>query len=342
MAGNNKRWVARPECFRIVKSSADVEQVVREAVDADKYLTVAAAGGHCFADFVCNSAVEVIFDMSTMTDVSYDPAMRAFAVEPGARLINVYEKLFKGWGVTIPGGICWSVGIGGHVAGGGYGLLSRSHGLVVDHLYAVEVVVVDAQRNVRTVIATRDPADPNHQLWWAHTGGGGGNFGVVTRYWFRSPEATGTTPAEQLVRPPAEVYVRALSFPWEGLSERDFSTLLRNFGEWHVNNSRPDSPLRHLSTVFNVCHKAHGTLDMFAQIDASRPGAKAALDRYVEELTRGTSLSHFPMSRPSGDLGAMPGFYEAVRLPWYDAGRPPASPTPRSPSPVFAAATSLR
>ena len=46
-------------------------------------------------------------------------------------------------------------------------------------------------RRARSVVATRESSDPNRDLWWAHTGGGGGNFGVVTRYWFRSPGAAG-------------------------------------------------------------------------------------------------------------------------------------------------------
>ena len=41
------------------------------------------------------------------------------------------------------------------------------------------------------VVASRDPADPHHDLWWAHTGGGAGNFGIVTRCWFRSADGVG-------------------------------------------------------------------------------------------------------------------------------------------------------
>ncbi|MDT0344158.1 BBE domain-containing protein [Streptomyces litchfieldiae] len=79
------------------------------------------------------------------------------------------------------------------------------HGLTVDHLYAVEVVVVDSAGRVRCVVATREQDAPNRDLWWAHTGGGGGNFGVVTRYWFRSPDARGTDPSRLLPRPPRTV-----------------------------------------------------------------------------------------------------------------------------------------
>jgi FAD binding domain/Berberine and berberine like len=318
--GNNQRYVASPQYVKMIRSTADAEQALRAAVREGKRISV-RSGGHCFADFVCNPQVEVILDMSEMTGVSYDPDRRAFAVQPGIRLLNLYEALYKGWGVAIPGGMCYSVGVGGHVAGGGYGLLSRAHGLVVDHLYAVEVVVVDENHEVRTVVATRESDDPHRDLWWAHTGGGGGNFGLVTRYWFRSPDATGDEPSRQLMRPPSTVLVSALSFPWEGLSESRFSRLMKNFGAWHERNSSPGSRNTAISTVFNVCHQAHGTLDMFTQVDAGVPDAEGLLAGYLAEITAGTGLSATAMTRPSGDLGAMPRLAAPRRMPWLNATR---------------------
>nr|ADK54882.1 FAD/FMN-containing dehydrogenase [uncultured soil bacterium] len=256
-----------------------------------------------------------------MTGVYYDSARRAFAVESGARLINVYEALFKGWNVTIPGGICYSVGIAGHIAGGGYGLLSRAHGLTVDHLYAVEVVVVETGGRVRTVVATREANDPHRDLWWAHTGGGGGNFGVVTRYWFRSPGATGTNPSDQLISPPSKVLVSAIEFPWDELDEREFHRLLKNFGAWHERNAGPDSPTTSLSSLFNVSSKAHGGLGMFTQVDAGAPGARKLLDDYIAAITEGVSVTPQAATRSMGEIGAMPGFEAPRELPWLQATR---------------------
>ncbi|WP_405010689.1 FAD-dependent oxidoreductase [Kitasatospora sp. NBC_01539] len=318
--GNNQRFVARPDYVRMIRSTADAERALRDAVRQGKRVSL-RSGGHCFADFVCNPEVEVVLDFSEMTGVTYDARMRAFAVEPGARLLNVYEALYKGWGVTVPGGICYSVGAGGHIAGGGYGLLSRAHGLVVDHLYAVEVVVVDAAGKVRTVVATREADDPNRDLWWAHTGGGGGNFGLVTRYWFRSPGATGNDPSKLLVQPPSTVLVSAVSFPWADMTESRFTRLLRNFGAWHEANSGPDSPYTALSSLFNVCHKAHGTLDMFTQVDATVPGADKLLADYLAAITAGTGISPTAMTRPSGELTAMPQLAAPRRMPWLQATR---------------------
>jgi FAD/FMN-containing dehydrogenase len=138
------------------------------------------SGGHCLEAFVADPAVRVVIDTSLMTGVYYDPEVAAFVVEAGARLGKAYRKLFLGWGVTIPAGVSPNVGVGGHVVGGGFGCLCRQHGLASDHLYGVEVVVVDATGTAKRVVATREPSDPNPNLWWAHTGGGGGNFGIVT------------------------------------------------------------------------------------------------------------------------------------------------------------------
>ncbi|MFB6581595.1 FAD-dependent oxidoreductase [Streptomyces sp. NPDC056402] len=318
--GNNQRFVARPDYIKMVRSTADAERALRDAVRAGKRVSV-RSGGHCFADFAAHSGTQVIIDFSEMTHVGYDPKFRAFVVEAGARLINVYEALYKGWGVTIPGGICYSVGAGGHIAGGGYGLLSRAHGLVVDHLYAVEVVVTDGKGGVRTVVATREKNDPNRELWWAHTGGGGGNFGLVTRYWFRSPGANGSEPSEQLISPPSTVLVSAVDFPWEQLTEAKFTRLLKNFGAWHAANSAPDSPYRNLSSLFNVSSKAHGSLGMFTQVDATVPNARKLLDDYLAAITAGTGVTPKALTRPTGELPAMPQFAEPRTLPWLQATR---------------------
>ncbi|HEX5116560.1 MAG TPA: FAD-binding protein [Pseudonocardiaceae bacterium] len=333
MTGNNKRFVATPEYIKMIRSSADAEQAVTDAVRAGKRVSV-RSGGHCFADFTCNPDVEVILDLSELTGVSYDPAMRAFAVEPGARLLNVYEALFKGWNVTIPGGICYSVGVGGHIAGGGYGLLSRAHGLTIDHLYAVEVVVVDAHLRVRTVVATKEANDPRRDLWWAHAGGGGGNFGVVTKYWFRSPGATGDHPSAQLVAPPSTVLVSAIEFPWEQLAETSFIRLLNNFGRWHEANSAPDSPYTSLSSLFNVSHKAHGSLGMFTQVDAGAPNAAGMLDDYLAAMTDGTGVTPQAASGPMGELRHLPDLLKPQEYSWLQATRLVGTNNPTITSPT--------
>ncbi|GAB2962179.1 BBE domain-containing protein [Saccharothrix stipae] len=320
VVGLERRWVAHPESVRVVSSPRQSLQVVQEAVTGRKRLTV-RGGGHCYEDFVFNPEVDIVLDQSEMTSVYYDAEHNAFAVEAGATLLDVYELLYKTWGVTIPAGQCYSVGVGGHVAGGGWGLLCRKEGLVVDHLHAVEVVVVDAAGRARLVVATRNPDDPNHDLWWAHTGGGGGTFGVVTRYLFRSPSARSTNPADILPKPPKEVLLSAIAWSWDGLTERTFATLVRNFTDWHVANAAPGGPYAGLCSFLNLNHRATGEISLFTQMDGSSPDAERLLARFVADVTRGVDLPPGAVNRPSGEHGPLPQFVEPKRWSWLTATR---------------------
>ncbi|HEX4223868.1 MAG TPA: FAD-binding protein, partial [Pseudonocardiaceae bacterium] len=197
LRGDNFRFVGHPDEVRVITTADQVVSAVSDAVRSGRQIAV-RSGGHCFENFTADPAIRMLLDLSAMDAVGFDAERGAFAIEPGATLGQVYTKLFKGWGVTIPAGGCPEVGAGGHFAGGGYGPLSRRYGSVVDHLYGVEVVVVGASGTARKVVATLEPGDPNQDLFWAHTGGGGGNFGVVTKYWLRAPGVTGNNPAKLL------------------------------------------------------------------------------------------------------------------------------------------------
>ncbi|MEU7587809.1 FAD-binding protein [Micromonospora sp. NPDC049230] len=289
VVGNNQRFVATPEAVFFAGSTQQVLDAVQKAVRAGKRISV-RSGGHCYADFVYHSAAKVIIDMSAMNSIGYDNTRNAFAIQPGALLGQVYETLKKGWNVTLPGGVCPTVGIGGHVAGGGYGLLSRRYGVVADHLEAVEMVVVDKYGVARVVVASRNSADVNRDLWWAAAGGGGGNFGIVTKYWFRSIGATGTTPGQQLPQPPAEVLVSSLPVGWPTLTQEAFTTLVRNFGTWYERNADPSSPYTALSGAAFITHRSAGGFGLVTQIDAAVPDAARMLDEYLAAITQGTGI----------------------------------------------------
>ncbi|WP_431775339.1 FAD-binding oxidoreductase [Streptomyces cucumeris] len=286
--GWNARFVGRPDYIRVAGSTEEVVSAVRQAVREGKRIAV-RSGGHCFEGFVDDPAVKVVIDLSPMASVSYDARRGAFAVQPGALLGEVYRKLFLGWGVTIPAGATAEVGVGGHVLGGGYGTLSRRHGLSVDHLYAVEVVVVEASGEVRSVVATREPSDPHHDLWWAHTGGGGGNFGIVTCYWFRDPAAKGEDPTRLLPRPPESVTSFYATWSWKDLDQRSFARLVRNHGSWHERNSGPDSPYAGLFSILMLRSRKADSVTLAGQLDSSGRGAERLIDDYVAAVGRGVT-----------------------------------------------------
>ncbi|MFH8796983.1 FAD-binding oxidoreductase [Streptomyces sp. NPDC017941] len=307
VSGMNQRWTARPDHVTLVSTAQQTREAVQEAVRAGKRVSV-RSGGHCYENFVSNADVKVIIDLRDMNRVYWDPAHRAFAVEAGATLADVYEELYLGHGVVLPAGFCYSVGMGGHITGGGFGLLSRQLGLTVDHLYAVEVVTVDAHGRARLVTATRERHDPRRELWWAHTGAGGGNFGIVTRFWFRSPRARTGAPGEALPKPPAEVLLSSVALPWSEITEEDFTRLVHNHGTWYEDNSAPDSPYTALAGYLIMNHRQNGTIALITQSDATVPGAAALHADYLAALTDGVKAAPRPLPAPR-------------RLPWLRATR---------------------
>ncbi|MGH4035272.1 FAD-binding oxidoreductase [Actinomycetota bacterium Odt1-20B] len=314
LRGNNFRFVGRPDEIRVAGSTGQVVEAISDAVRLGRRVAV-RSGGHCFENFTADPAIRMLVDLSPMDAVGYDAEHRAFAVQPGATLGQVYRTLFKGWGVTIPAGGCPEVGAGGHFVGGGYGPLSRRYGSVVDHLYGVEVVVVDGDGSARAVLATREPGDPHRDLWWAHTGGGGGNFGVVTRYLLRSPDATGTDPSRLLPSSPSENLECLVHWAWDRtMTEQAFTTLLRNFGIWHERNSAPGSPATGLYAVLLVPHRGPQGIAMAVQVDADIPNAHGMVDDLVFAVTAGTGVQLAGKTQVT-----MPWLH---RLTWPGSGEP--------------------
>ncbi len=292
--GYNRRFANTPDEIRVVGSTEQVVAAVQAAVRTGRRLAV-RSGGHCFEGFVDDPSVRMLIDMSGMTRVYHDPRHNAFAVEAGATLGEVYRRLYLGWGVTVPAGWCPEVGAGGHVSGGGYGVLCRRHGLAVDHLYGVEVVVVDRSGTARSVVATRERDDPNRDLWWAHTGGGAGTFGVVTRYWFRTPGARGADPAALLPKPPASTLSFSVDWPWSELPDQAaFTALLRNHGQWSERHSRPDSPYAGYYSEFIVGRRLAQNITMIGKI-AGDSDAERLITEHVAELSAGICAPPTPV-----------------------------------------------
>ncbi|MBO0852368.1 MAG: FAD-binding oxidoreductase [Nocardia sp.] len=286
LRGNNRRFVGSPERIFMVRDNRGVVDALDETVGAGKKLAV-RSGGHCIEGFVDDPAIQCVIDLAPMDSVYYDSDRRAIAVQAGATFARLYRELDMGWGVTVPGSTCPSVGVGGHVIGAGFGALSRLHGCISDHLYAVEVVVVGPDGKARPVIATREEGDPYRDLWWAHTGGGGGNFGVATTFWFRSPNAEGDDPARLLPKRPSGYTVVSESWNWADLDEAGFSTLVGNFTGWCERNRAPDSPAASVWGTVVAFRKEFGAVMLIGQIDPGRPGSREALDGYFTEVAAG-------------------------------------------------------
>ncbi|MCT2385869.1 FAD-binding oxidoreductase [Erwinia pyrifoliae] len=286
ITGMNQRWRASPAKILLPGNTPEAVQCIQEAVQQGQRISV-RAGGNCYQDFTCHAGVEVLIDVSDMDDIAFDPDMQAIAVGAGATLSRTYEVLYRRWNVTLPGGPASGVGMGGHICGGGFGLLSRRYGLTVDHLHAIEIITVDESGKALAIIARRDPDCPNHDLWWAHAGGGGGQLGIVTKFWFRSPQALGNEPVQILPTPPSEVYLCVKVIPWEKLGKDDFIRLMRNYGRWYETHQHADRPESSLAGYLVMYQQAQGFVALLTQMDASVSNATAILGQYHRDIFEG-------------------------------------------------------
>jgi aclacinomycin oxidase len=310
----NKRFAARPDYVRLVASTGQVLTAVQEAVNEQRRLVV-TSGGHCLEGFVSDPDVRVVVDISPMKRIWYDSERRAIAVEAGATVGETFQALFETWGTMIPLGEYPGIGIGGHVVGGAFGFLCRQYGLAADYLYAVEVVTVDEAGRAGCVIATREPSDPHRDLWWAHTGGGGGNFGIVTRYWFRSPGVSGDDPATLLPRAPRSICTFTAEWNWSGIDRPSFERLLRNHGAWSEQHSGADSPSTSLWTLLAVHRQQLGRIAIRG-VSTAGDSAEQQVHEYLESIGDGISVSpHLSLTQltwldfalnPFPDLFAVP------------------------------------
>jgi FAD/FMN-containing dehydrogenase len=167
----------RPLAIVEASSARDVEQVVSIAAERGVPLAV-RCGGHSFAGLgTCDDGI--VCDLSSMRSVRVDPVARTVDVDGGALLGHV-DAAGEPYGLVTPAGVVSHTGAGGLTLGGGMGYLSRRFGLTIDNLLEADIVTADGRRS-------RVAADEQPDLFWGIRGGGG-NFGVVTRFRFRMHE----------------------------------------------------------------------------------------------------------------------------------------------------------
>jgi FAD/FMN-containing dehydrogenase len=266
--GFNLRWVGKPKYIEVCGDAEQVKRTVQQAVDEKLRITV-RSGGHCYENFAVGNDGGVIVDVAPMNRVYYDSGRKAYCIEAGATLWNVIWNLYKEYGKAVPGGSCYSVGAGGHIAGGGYGLLSRKYGLIVDWLDAVEIVCVDKNRRAHVVIAERDGA--NSDLLWANQGGGGGNFGIVTRFWFK-----------ELPPAPSEAHLVNLAWNWSDMTQKQFTLLVELYGTFFREHSSADSPYDGLFALLHLTHKTASQIVVTAQYVGDEP---KRLDEFIAYMS---------------------------------------------------------
>jgi FAD/FMN-containing dehydrogenase len=170
----NTRYDRRPA---LVVRPADTNDIVRTVgLAAETALPLAVrSGGHSPAGHGSGDGA-LVLDLSAMRELSIDAVSGVAWAGPGLTA-GEYTAAAHERGLATPFGDTGSVGLGGLTLGGGIGYLVRKHGMTIDNLLSIDVITADG----RTLTAS---ADEEPELFWAMRGGGG-NFGVATRFEYR-------------------------------------------------------------------------------------------------------------------------------------------------------------
>lgn len=163
-----------PAAVALVRTAEDVAATIRSAAACG--LHVLAEGTGHGASPVGSLTDTVLVRTTALATVDVDPATRSAWVGAGAEWGQVSAAAAE-HGLVAQAGSAADVGVAGFLLSGGISWIARSHGLAVNDVLAVEMV--DAQGVIRRVDADGEP-----DLFWALRGGGGG-FGVVTRFRLR-------------------------------------------------------------------------------------------------------------------------------------------------------------
>jgi len=199
----------RPAGIAYCTNATDVARCIVFARQRGMALA-ARSGGHSYGGY--STTTGLVIDVSPMSQVTAPATSRRLSpgrlanVGAGARLIDVYSDLAR-QGLSVPAGSCPTVGVVGLALGGGIGVMDRLHGLTCDHIVSLEIVTAAGE-------VVQADARTNPDLYWACRGGGGGNFGVVTRLGFSTFETT-------------DLCLFDLSWPWSAAGE-----LLPAWMEW--------------------------------------------------------------------------------------------------------------
>ena len=165
-----------PAMIALVSTPGQVANAVKCANQKGLKI-VPRSGGHSYENFSSQNG-QMVIDMAAMNSVTVNQEAGTAVVNVGARLGNFYTTIWNNGNWQFNGGTCPSVGIGGFIAGGGYGMTSRKYGMAIDRVSSFRIVLAGG-----AAVSCSATLYPN--IYWAVLGGGSGSFGVVTDYTLR-------------------------------------------------------------------------------------------------------------------------------------------------------------
>ena len=165
----------RPGMIARCADVADVITAVNFGRENDLLVAIRGGGHNAGGLGICDDGL--VIDLSQMRHTRVDPAARTVRVGGGCTWADV-DHATHAFGLATPAGTISTTGVGGLTLGGGIGYLTRQWGLTIDNLLAADMMLADGR------LVTASPEE-NEDLFWAIRGGGG-NFGVVTSFLFKT------------------------------------------------------------------------------------------------------------------------------------------------------------
>ncbi|XP_042026502.1 berberine bridge enzyme-like 8 [Salvia splendens] len=172
----NESYTPKPQIIITAGQISDIQTAIF-CGKAHKMQMKIRSGGHDYegVSYWSDEPGFFVLDMFRLRSIEVDVQDESAWVEVGATLGEVYYRIAEKSPVHgFPAGVCPTVGVGGHLSGGGYGNMMRKYGLTVDNV--VDATIVDGQGRLL------DRRAMGEDLFWAITGGGGSSFGVVVSY----------------------------------------------------------------------------------------------------------------------------------------------------------------
>jgi len=177
----NPRWVnssRKPILILTPFHESEIQAGIRCSKELGLQLRV-RSGGHDYEGLsYLSKAPFVMVDLINLRSIEINLADETAWVQAGASLGELYYKISKESKVHgFPAGTCPSVGIGGHISGGGVGTMLRKHGLAADHV--VDAYLIDADGKIH------DRESMGEDVFWAIRGGSATSFGVILAWKIR-------------------------------------------------------------------------------------------------------------------------------------------------------------
>jgi FAD/FMN-containing dehydrogenase len=173
----NDMFDKKPAIIARCVGTSDIVNAINFARENRMLLSVKGGGHNSAGTATCDDGMMI--DLSLMRRVTVDRQQQTARVDGGALLGDVdYETQLHG--LAVSAGVVSHTGVGGLALGGGFGWISRKHGLSIDNLISAQVVTAEGHLLTAS-------AGENEDIFWGIRGGGG-NFGIITSFEFRCAE----------------------------------------------------------------------------------------------------------------------------------------------------------